>query len=242
MEILEGQLTLTERIEVARDTVKLNFTVTLNDCDTAKMDFSPGQFVSMEFGPKAWRAYSIASHPDESHLTLVVRLVEGGVASESFRAANLGDTYNFKGPFGHFVLSENPEAILNFCATGTGIAPLRAMILEEAKKDQPRPMRLFYGGRDTQDIAYLDEVKTWASDLEIFLGLSRQARALSKDDLLSPGLNWEAQRITKFLQDFNFTDTDEFYLCGSGPMVKSVNQILKDREIAKERVFQERFN
>ena len=236
MEILEGQLTLKARTEVARDTVELYFSSSID------LGFKPGQFVSMEFGPKAWRAYSIASHPGEELLTLVVRLVEGGVASESFRTANIGDTYNFKGPFGHFVLSENTEATLNFCATGTGIAPLRAMILEEAKQSNPRPMRLFYGGRDAQDIAYLDEVKTWAENLEVFLGLSRQVRTLSEDGLLSPDLNFEPQRITEFLQDYNFTDTDEFYLCGSGPMVKSVNEILKERDIAKERVFQERFN
>lgn len=233
MQIHEGVLTLTHKQLVARDTLELRFSVALQDGTTTTLPFQPGQFVSMEFGPKAWRAYSIASHPSETDFTLLVRLVEGGVASESFRVAEIGQTYNFKGPFGHFLLSKHSEATLNFCATGTGIAPLRTMILEEAAKESPRPMRLFYGGRNADDIAYLDKIKDWSSDIEIFLGLSR-----SEEDYP----NAKQQRITAFLGDFDFMDQDEFYLCGSGPMVKSVNETLASKDIPKERIFQERFN
>lgn len=233
MQINEGQLTLTHTQVVARDTLQLRFSVSLLDAVTTALPFQPGQFLSMEFGPKAWRAYSIASHPSEDQIELLVRMVEGGVASEIFREAEIGQVFNFKGPFGHFVLSENQEATLNFCATGTGIAPLRAMILEEAAQSNPRPMRLFYGGRNTDDIAYLDQIKNWSSDIETFLGLSRSDENYPKA---------KKQRITSFLEDFDFTADDEFYLCGSGPMVKSVNQTLATKNIPKEQIFQERFN
>jgi len=233
MNILSGTLTLTHKETVARDTVLMRFATQLADSDDTPLPFAPGQFVSMEFGPKSWRAYSIASHPDEAEIELVVRLVEGGVASEVFRKSDLGTSFNFKGPFGHFLLTENHEATLNFCATGTGIAPLRAMILEESKKDKPRAMRLFYGGRDKDDIAYLNDLKTWAPDMEIFLGLSQS-------DASYP--NAKKQRITAFLEAATFDNNDEFYLCGNGPMVKSVKSLLGEKGIEKTQIHQERFN
>ena len=233
MNILSGTLTLTSKETVARDTILMRFDSLVNDTAQQRLPFLPGQFVSMEFGPKAWRAYSIASHPDEPQIELLVRLVDGGVASEVFRDAAVNTTFNFKGPFGHFLLTENPEATLNFCATGTGIAPLRAMILEEAKNENPRTMRLFYGGRDKDDIAYLEDLQVWAPNIEIYLGLSQSDEAYP---------NAKKQRITTYLEDTEFEINDEFYLCGNGPMVKSVNALLAEKGINKTQIHQERFN
>lgn len=238
MNIQTGTLTLTLTETVARDTLRLCF-----DLDQPLV-FVPGQFVSMEFGPKAWRAYSIASCPDEGQIELVVRLVEGGVASEIFRTAKLGQTFAYKGPFGMFGLSDTPDATLNFCATGTGIAPFRPMIMAEAAKPTPRPMRLYYGGRDAEDLAYLDQIAEWAPNLEVYLGLTRVqpvVRASNPGLDLIPG-SWKPQRITAFLEEQEFTAQDEFYLCGSGPMVKSVNALLTEKGIAPSQVHQERFN
>ena len=233
MNILSGTLTLVSKETVARDTLLMRFVSKIEGTEDESLHFKPGQFVSMEFGPKSWRAYSIASHPDEDQLELVVRLVEGGVASEVFRDAEIGTSFNFKGPFGHFLLTENKEATLNFCATGTGIAPLRAMIIEESKNASPRPMRCFYGGRDSKDIAYLDELQKWAPNMEIHLGLSQ-----SDEDYP----NAKKQRITAYLESADFNAQDEFYLCGNGPMVKSVNALLAEKGIAKTQIHQERFN
>jgi len=227
MQIHEGTLTLTYKEIVARDTLLMRFSVRVTNGNMATLPFLAGQFLSMEFGPKAWRAYSIASHPSEDQIELVVRLVEGGVASEIFREASINQIFNFKGPFGHFILSDNTNATLNFCATGTGIAPLRSMIIEEASQPTPRPMRLFYGGRDREDMAYLEDLQHWSDNLEIHLGLSRVE---------------QKQRITALLEEFTFTRQDEFYLCGSGPMVKSVNEVLSVKKVTKEQIYQERFN
>jgi ferredoxin-NADP reductase len=130
IEIQAGTLTLTHKETVARDTVILRFS-----SDT-ELNFKPGQFVSMEFGPKAWRAYSIASHPDEAELELCVRLVEGGVASEIFRTADIGAEFNFKGPFGHFILSENADATLNFLCDWNGDCPAAGYDSRRTKTSQ----------------------------------------------------------------------------------------------------------
>lgn len=244
MNILTGNLTLTHKSDVATDTVKLRFS--LSDLKTLSgethnkaFNFVPGQFVSIGFSATAWRAYSIASTPQENELELVIRLVEGGVGSEAFRAANIGDEFEFKGPFGHFQLSQNPKAHLVFCATGTGIAPFRAMVKAEQSANTPRNMTLLYGGKNADDLAYLNEANHWSADLNIQLGLSRDP------DLHIPeGLKAQVEhcRITQLLENLDYTQDLEFYLCGNGSMVKSVQEILETKGVAKEKLFMERFN
>lgn len=242
--ILTGTLILTQTDLVATDTLRLRFKLAdlatlTGETHPQPFDFKAGQFVSIGFTEKAWRAYSIASTTEEAELELVVRMVEGGVGSEAFRAAKAGDSFPFKGPFGHFGLSENPEATLVFCATGTGITPFRSMVKTEATQAQPRPMVLLYGGKNADDLAYLDEVNRWSEKLEVKLGLSRDP------DLNIPdGLQCQAEncRITALLPQLDFNQNLEFYLCGNGAMVKSVQETLEEHDVPQERVFMERFN
>lgn len=242
--ILTGELILKSKETVATETLKLNFSFQnlkiLNDLPfEEKFKFTPGQFVSLGFSQTAWRAYSIASTPTESTLELVVRIVSGGLGSEALNAAHIGDIFVFKGPFGHFALSETPNTHLVFCATGTGIAPFRAMIKSESEKKSPRLMTLLYGGKNAADLSYLPEINQWSQFLTIRLGLSQDA------ELKIPfGLKCQATygRITTILESYTADPNYEFYLCGNGAMVKSVQEILSEKGFSKEQILMERFN
>lgn len=242
MNIYQGTLALTHKSVVARDTLKLTFevkylqTLTGEETPVAHWSFVPGQFVSLGFDEKTWRAYSVASVPDENRFDLVVRLVEGGKGSMFLDQMSIGEALNFKGAFGHFLLSENLDRTLVFCGTGTGIAPLRSMILSESAKDSPRKMILLYGGRNAEDISYLDEIESWSQDLEVYLGLSRDPDA---EGVASYAQNC---RITHFLETKVYPENAEFYICGNGDMVKSVQEVLESQEVDSSRIFMERFN
>ena len=68
--------------EVAQDTRKLSFEI-IGD---GPKEFASGQFFLFEADPKTHRAYSIASSPaDLPRFDLLVKLVEGGAASEQLR-------------------------------------------------------------------------------------------------------------------------------------------------------------
>lgn len=256
MQIFEGELTITSKETVARETLKLRFSVKTQNTippsphhtPSTSLSFLPGQFVSMKFGEKSWRSYSIASTPEEE-FELIVRLVEGGVASEVFRQSKIGDTFPFKGPFGHFVLSDTPNAHLVFCATGTGIAPFRGMIKTEVQTQNPRPMTLLYGGRNRDDIAYLDEIDTWSEDLDIQLAFSRITESEQSElQAQHPHYHIHKGRITDLLNSPSTKGEPEggalteYYICGNGDMVMSVQEILEEQGIPKEQVFLERFN
>lgn len=243
MNLFQGTVKIESIDTVARATKKFLFSVP----DFVSLDgkikgqgtlpFEAGQFISLQFTERAWRAYSIASHPDEDLIELVIRIVPEGVGSTILDKAKVGDTFPFKGPFGHFLLSKNPKANLVFLGTGTGIAPLRSMILEELKQEKPRAMKLLYGGRNADDITYLDEVKTWhPNKVKVRLGLSQDPEAKKFYDCA------EHCRITKFLEEDDFDKNSEFYICGNGYMVKSAQEILHKKGVEKERIFMERFN
>lgn len=228
MNITEGELVL-EAVEiVARDTKRFRFT------RPEDFEFVAGQFVSMEFGKKAWRAYSIASSPEENFLEFIVRILPGGLASGVFDAAKPGETFFFRGPFGQFVRSERKNTELVFCATGTGIAPIRSMILAERAEKNPRPMTLLYGGREPGDLAYLEEL-TAMENVNVQLGFSRTKNF---DDWKKWGRNC---RITQFLEESEWTKNAEFYVCGNGDMVTQTVQLLKKR-CPHNAVFHERFS
>lgn len=243
MNLLEGRLQVQTVETVARETVKIIFSLqnaqdlkTKEPLNASHLTFQAGQFLSLQFSQTAWRAYSIASAPQEKNIELVIRLVPGGVASEIFRTTKEGDLFPFKGPFGGFVLSQNPEAHLVFCGTGTGIAPLRSMILTENKSPQKRPMTLLYGGRDKNDIAYLDEISSWSQDLKIHIGLSREKE---EKNLKAP---FRSGRITQFLEEMTITPHYEFYICGNGDMVKSMQEWIREKTQNQCALYTERFN
>ena len=128
------------------------------------IDFRPGQFVSFEMpdphtGRLLTRAYSIVSQPSRSGMiTLLFNLVSGGPGSGFLFHLTAGEKIQFKGPAGHFYLRDDPERELLFVASGTGIAPIRSMLLANAERPNPRPATLFWGLRSQRDLYDQEEL------------------------------------------------------------------------------------
>src|SRR5262245_37571256 len=105
--------------------------------------FKAGQFISIIIpgaGPKGRdlrRAYSIASPPEFDHLELCITLVEGGPGTRSLSSLKAGDTFKGVAPYGDFIFKTPPNRHVLFFATGTGIAPFRAMILSKSYQQAP---------------------------------------------------------------------------------------------------------
>lgn len=214
---------------VAKDTKKLILTKPKN------FNFKAGQFLLIKFTKKLMRAYSIASTPDAESIELIIRIITGGEGSTIIDSAKIGDKFKITQPMGHFTLSENKEAELFFLATGTGIAPIKSMIKTETQSKIPRKITLYYGGKNEEDLAYLDEIRNWLENLTVKLGLSRQTE-------IKTNLPAENCRITKFLEEESFSKFAEFYICGNKDMVKGTKQLLLSKGVQKENIFFERFS
>ena len=221
---------------VATDTKKLQLT------KPSGFNFKAGQFLLIKFAKNLMRAYSIASSPKDSFLELIIRIIPEGKGSSIIDKTKIGDKFIISGGMGHFLLSENKNVELYFLATGTGIAPFRSMILTESLQKNPRKMHLFYGGRWKEDLPYLEEISEWTKNLEVKIGLSRDLKAHEVYIPNLPQAKIDNCRITKFIEDENFAENSEFYICGNKGMVEGTRDLLFTKGISKERIFFEKFN
>src|SRR6202521_4331197 len=123
-----------------------------------------GQHVAVrltaEDGYQAQRSYSIASPPEDPHVTLTVeRLSDGEVSPYLVDEVRGGDKVEFRGPIGgYFVWRAAETRPLLLIADGSGIVPLMAMIRHRAAAGATAPVRLLYSSRSIEDVIYKDEL------------------------------------------------------------------------------------
>jgi len=131
--------------------------------DPATLTFDAGQWISVPFGPKNVRAYSIASSPrTPATLTLCADVAPAGLGSQWFRGLAPGAAVDFKGPLGGFVLEPGDTRRLLLVAEEIGIVPLRAIAHELAAAGFVRPATLVYWARDSGWLVYDDDLRALA--------------------------------------------------------------------------------
>jgi NAD(P)H-flavin reductase len=126
--------------------------------------FEAGQWISVPFGPKTVRAYSIASAPRARHeITLAADVAPSGIGSRWFRALAPGDAVRFKGPLGGFVLPPSEARAPLFVAEEIGIVPIRSILMDIAAAGFDRGARLVYWARRAEGLAWDEEFRALAA-------------------------------------------------------------------------------
>lgn len=200
--------------------------------------YAAGQFVMLYKdleGKLAKRAYSIASAPDGKRFELCLNKVREGLVSPFLFELRPGDEVEWKGPYGAFRWREPPgDALL--AATGTGIAPLRAMLWERVPRDSAHRFTLLFGVRHEDGILYRDEFEEMAARYPNFTFLPTLSR---------PGAGWKGLRgrVQEHLADAACGRTDlDVYICGLREMVRSVRDMLALMGFDSRRVIFERYD
>lgn len=122
----------------------------------ASIPYYPGQYVSVQIPqrPKLWRYLSpaIPSNP-QGEIEFHVRRVSGGWVSPAMvTEVNVGDRWAISPPLGGMTVDRNnPEDVL-MIAGGTGIAPLRAQIMDMSMRSKNPRVHLFVGGKYPCDL------------------------------------------------------------------------------------------
>jgi len=204
--------------------------------DPPQLEFKAGQFIILNV-PKdrttVKRAYSIASPPHEPRtLELCIQKVESGIASTYFWQLKEGDTVSISGPHGNFLLKEPLDYDPIFMATGTGVAPLRAMIKHLIHINFARDIWLFFGCRYEHALLYESEFRSLANVRHNFHYLPTVSRP--KD--WRGEIGHIQQTFQKHIKD---ASQNEVYLCGWLEVVKSVCKDLEGAGVPKEKLHYE---
>lgn len=197
--------------------------------------FEAGQWVSVPFGPKNVRAYSIASTPrTPGRITLCADVAPGGLGSTWLCSLEVGQTVDFKAPFGGFVFRrEDPRRPL-FVAEEIGIVPIRAILADLDETEFDRPMTLVYWGRDPSWLPYHAEL----------VSLARRRPDFAYHPVVDSAAGWPGETGTAAgLVDRLAPAGGDLvgYVSGGGAMIDRVREVLMARGLDRKSVRWEKF-
>ena len=204
--------------------------------DPAEFSFEAGQWVSVPFGPKRVRAYSIASTPTERRqITLCADVAPGGIGSRWFRALSPGRVVEFKGPTGGFVFNRADPRRPLFVAEEIGIVPIRSVLWDLYQIGFGRPARLIYWGRSPSWLAYDAEFKLLARRYPSFdyLPVVRE-----------PVGGWQREKgEAPDVVERTVPSVEGLiaYVSGGGEMINKVRQVLMAKGMERKAVKWEKF-
>lgn len=200
------------------------------------IEFSPGQYVQLQFTPQHVRPYSMAGLGDDGMFEFHVRLVpDGRVSGYIARELKVGDAVRVSGPLGSAYLRRKHEAPMLCVAGGTGLAPILSIVRGAVASGMTHPIHLYFGVRSPRDIYGLP----WLEQLQ------RQHRALSVHVVVGSGGDPARHRVglvTQAIeQDLGDLGGWRAYLCGSPPMVEAATQLARHKGIAAAQVYADAF-
>ncbi len=163
--------------------------VTLKLKDPPEIDLRPGQYVQFvvpayELTPEpVYRAYSVSSPPSRKDtVELEIRLVPNGICTTYvFQHLKVGDAVTINGPYGDFYLRDSDREIV-FVAGGSGMAPIKSMLLDMAEKGIRRKATYFFGARAVRDLFLVDEMRALEKRLPDFRFVPALSSPLPEDN------------------------------------------------------------
>ena len=140
--------------KVSDDVMVLHIQLPANDAFT----YRAGQYVEFILRDGARRSYSMATAPHLGPgMELHIRHMPGGKFTDHvFGALHEKDILRIEGPFGSFSLCEESQKPILLVASGTGFAPVKALIEHLQHQGSSRKVTLYWGGRKPADL-YMQE-------------------------------------------------------------------------------------
>lgn len=187
-----------------------------------RLQFLAGQYLEFILKDGKRRSYSMACAPhQDGPLELHVRHTPGGVFTDHvFGAMKERDILRFEAPLGTFFLREDTDKPIVLLASGTGFAPLKAIVEHALHKGIARPMTLYWGGRRRKDLYMAELAEQWAREVPNFTFVPVLSEADAADQ-------WQGR--TGFvhhavMQDLPDLSGYEVYACGAPVMVESARR------------------
>jgi CDP-4-dehydro-6-deoxyglucose reductase, E3 len=188
-----------------------------------KLQYLAGQFVELILKDGSRRAYSMACAPHlAEQVELHVRHLPGGKFTDPLfgvtqPALKEKDLLRFEGPLGTFFMREDSDKPMVLLASGTGFAPIKALIEQAQFKSVTRPMTLYWGGRRPQDLYMHELCLAWAKEMPNFKYIPVVSDALPEDAWT--GRSGFVHKAV--MEDFADLSGYQVYACGAPIVIDS---------------------
>jgi ferredoxin-NAD(P)+ reductase (naphthalene dioxygenase ferredoxin-specific) len=226
--ILKATVTALDR--VTHDIVRLRLRA------AKPLEYSPGQYATLQFTPQHVRPYSMAGLPGDDELEFHIRVVKDGLVSGYVdRDLKLGDSVRVSGPLGTSYLRIKHEGPMLCVAGGTGLAPVLSIVRGALESGMRNDIHVYFGVRSARDIYCTDVLFDLAKrypNLKVHVVVTEG----NDNPLLRSGIVTEA-----VAQDWSALAGWRAYLCGAPPMVDAATLVARDRGIETEHIYADAF-
>ena len=194
------------------------------------LQYRAGQYIEFILRDGSRRSYSMANAlhnlGSPAAIELHIRHMPGGKFTDHvFSSLKEKDILRMEGPFGTFFLRDETSKPIILLASGTGFAPIKALIEQLQHKSSPRPAVLYWGCRHKADLYQ----HHWCQQVAASMPQLHYVPVLSE-----PGTeeNWAGRRglvHQAVIQDFPDLSGHQVYACGAPLMVESAQRDFAQR-------------
>jgi CDP-4-dehydro-6-deoxyglucose reductase len=187
--------------------------------------YRAGQYVEFILRDGARRSYSMANAPhalgNPPAIELHLRHMPGGRFTDHvFGAMKEKEILRMEGPFGSFFLREDSDRPIVLLASGTGFAPVKAILEHMQHKGITRPAVLYWGGRRPHDL-YMNE---WCERMAGAMPNLRYVPVVS-DALPEDGWTGRTGFVHRaVMEDLPDLSGHQVYACGAPIVVESAER------------------
>lgn len=200
------------------------------------LEYSPGQYATLQFTPDHIRPYSMAGLASDDELEFHVRVVPGGrVSGYVANELKVGDAVRVTGPLGTAYLRVRHEGPVLCVAGGTGLAPVLSIVRGALESGMTNPIHVYFGVRSPADIYKADVLQALASqhaNLTVHVVVTSGAQ----------GTPWRQGLVTDAVdQDWDEFDGFRAYVCGAPPMVEAASLMLTRKGLDRDYIYADAF-
>ena len=200
------------------------------------VQYAPGQYLNICLPGGEHRSFSMSSPLEGNRVTLQIRKIAGGRFTEQMLAhTQPGDVLDVELPHGTFYYHAKDYQPMVFAATGTGFAPIKAILESLLDDEDCPPIHFYWGMRSESDLYLLDEIAAWAGRLYEFTFVPVLSRASD---------SWAGRRgyvQDAMAEDFGDLSEHSVYLCGSPSMIQEAKALLALSGAALDKIYSDSF-
>jgi CDP-4-dehydro-6-deoxyglucose reductase len=204
--------------------------------------YHAGQYVEFLLRDGSRRSYSMATAPHlqaaAPSMELHIRHMPGGIFTDHvFGSMKEKEILRIEGPYGSFYLREESAKPLILLASGTGFAPIKALIEHMRFKNIQRPAVLYWGGRRPSDL-YADAwIRQQAAEMPQLSYVPVVSDALPED-------GWQGRSgfvHQAVLADFPDLSGYQVYACGAPIVIEAAQRDYAAAGLPAEAFFADSF-